>query len=86
MGLIVAAPLSGLPSADDLLLLGLKGARKCECVERFDFASQCEPVYRLSLLGPASTAGVHLAGGSGGRLFKLFGRGETACHGCGAFC
>ncbi len=35
------------------------------------FASQCEPVFRLSLPGPVGMAGVHLIGDSGGRLLRL---------------
>jgi hypothetical protein len=51
-GLIVAAPLCGLPSADDLLHFSdLKGAQSANAWNT-SIPSQCEPVNRLSLLVP----------------------------------
>ena len=37
----------------------------------FRFASQCEPMYRLSLLVPVGRRESISLAGSGGRLFKL---------------
>jgi hypothetical protein len=40
------------------------------------FASQCEPMYRLSLLVPIDGGSPSALAGSGGRLFKLDGGGD----------
>jgi hypothetical protein len=63
MGLIVAAPLSGLPFADDLDFTSrIEGGPECTCMEHFDL-----PVNVGRCPGPLcwcqSTAGVHRSGG-----------------------
>ncbi len=42
----------------------------------FRFASQCEPMRRLSLLVPVDGGSPSALAGSGGRLFKLGGGGD----------
>src|SRR5260370_39403905 len=65
-------------------LLGFRrGAKKCECVEHFDFpvnVSRCTG----SLCWCQSTAGVHLSGGVQAAVSSNSEEEETACRGCEA--